>query len=231
MSPLPLSTHALIQPRFFSLFLRSLGTRGGDLRWWACLLSRLPPTPFIAPLTSEPTHQPLHQSLCPLAVSTDHISSQSQAQMLFLTTNKTHVSLLHSGQPESDSASLMLGSQKCLLCNQPYTSGSKLSGTICNLSPGLNLGCLLDGIKEAALPSILLLRWSHTGPYTTLAALVRFHYSGSLPGAAILPPLIPQACFSIPTEEIHKGLPSLRPDLRLLSQSLLKVADLFPHKD
>lgn len=88
---------------------------------------------------------------------------------------------LHSGQPEGDSVSLMLGSEKCLLRHQPSICGSKLSGTLCTLSPGLHLGCLLNGIKEAALPSILLLRWSHTGPYTTSFISIIPAFSRELP--------------------------------------------------
>lgn len=68
------------------------------------------------------------------------------------------------------------------LMYQHYLLGSKFKGTIFNLSPGLDLGCLLNGTKQAVFSS-----WATLPPKPSWLPEFKSYYSILLPGDAILP--------------------------------------------
>lgn len=76
----------------------------------------------------------------------------------------------------------MLSSEKCLSCDQRYLLGSKFKGTVFNLSPGLDLGCLLNGTKQALFSS-----WATLLPKPSWLPEFKSYYSILHPRDAILP--------------------------------------------
>lgn len=93
---------------------------------------------------------------------------------------------------------------------------------------GLFTGCLLNGTREAALPSILLLRLRWTVPKTTLDALVWTPLFNLAWRSCQIAFFFFSVLISHNNRRNSGGLSSLKSDPKLLSHSLPKVADLFP---